>query len=75
MFVSCFLALNRWLAIFLSQKSSYRLYTRRLWAMENQDQNQTLNTKDLILWLNTPTSFPSTYDSPVLQVSHISFYT
>ncbi|XP_048106191.1 chromatin-remodeling ATPase INO80 isoform X1 [Alosa alosa] len=60
-------SLIRWLAIALSQKDSYRLYMRRLWAMENQDQNEKLNTKDMILWLNTPTSFPSTHYSPVLQ--------
>ncbi|KAL2081838.1 hypothetical protein ACEWY4_021656 [Coilia grayii] len=59
--------LMRWLALYLSQKASYRLHMRRVWAVENPGQNDGLSRKDLILWLNTPTSFPSTHDSPVFQ--------
>ncbi|XP_015206337.2 chromatin-remodeling ATPase INO80 isoform X2 [Lepisosteus oculatus] len=60
----------RWLALFLSLKSSYRLYLQRLWSVEEEEpkaKSKFLSNRDLVLWLNHPTSFPSAQNSPVLQ--------
>ncbi|XP_030626965.1 chromatin-remodeling ATPase INO80 [Chanos chanos] len=74
--------LVRWLALFLSLKSAYRLHHRRLWAVEGEDEehegekktggnlrpnSQFLSDRDFLLWMNRPTSFPNTRDSPVFQ--------
>ncbi|XP_028677785.1 chromatin-remodeling ATPase INO80 isoform X1 [Erpetoichthys calabaricus] len=63
--------LIRWLALFLSLKSSYRLYHKRQWdASENEGSNAKSNylvNKALILWVNSPTSFVNVNSSPVLQ--------
>ncbi|RXM96057.1 Vacuolar protein sorting-associated protein 18-like [Acipenser ruthenus] len=62
--------LVRWLALFLSLKSSYRLYQQHLWAAggdEAEAKSVFLGNKALILWLDSPTSFPSVRSSPVLQ--------
>lgn len=74
----------RWLALFLSLKAAYRLHHQRLFGLEEEDQGESrdlqrdrersqprskcLSHKDLILWLNRPTSYPNTHTSPVLQV-------
>lgn len=66
-------------------KAAYRLYYQRLFDLEEESQAQTgdgegcrerlqpkcLSRKDLILWLNRPTAFPSVHTSPVLQVRNI----
>lgn len=71
--------LVRWLALFLSLKAAYRLYYQRLFEEEgsngqsestsrtSQTNSKCLSRKDLILWLNRPTTFPSTNTSPVFQ--------
>ncbi|XP_066550121.1 chromatin-remodeling ATPase INO80 isoform X2 [Amia ocellicauda] len=62
--------LVRWLALFLSLKSSYRLHQRRLWSVEGEEPkapSEFLSNKDLILWLDRPTSFPSAHSSSVLR--------
>uniref|UniRef100_A0A671YB76 Chromatin-remodeling ATPase INO80 n=1 Tax=Sparus aurata TaxID=8175 RepID=A0A671YB76_SPAAU len=64
--------LARWLALFLSLKAAYRLHHRRLFGLEEESREETrdlkcLSGKDLILWLNRPTSFPNMHNSPVLQ--------
>lgn len=75
---------HRWLALFLSLKAAYRLHHRRLFGLEEESLEETrdsqgggersqprrkcLSGKDLILWLNRPTSFPNMHNSPVLQV-------
>uniref|UniRef100_A0A7N6AMM9 Chromatin-remodeling ATPase INO80 n=1 Tax=Anabas testudineus TaxID=64144 RepID=A0A7N6AMM9_ANATE len=73
--------LVRWLALFLTMKAAYRLYYQRLFDLEENDQDETgggererlqprskcLSCKDLLLWLNRPTAFPSVHTSPVLQ--------
>ncbi|MBN3273312.1 INO80 ATPase, partial [Polyodon spathula] len=70
---SCFSFLrfiDVWLALFLSLKSSYRLYQQRLWAAgggEAEAKSVFLGNKDLILWLDSPTSFPSVQSTPALQ--------
>uniref|UniRef100_A0A671YHP3 Chromatin-remodeling ATPase INO80 n=1 Tax=Sparus aurata TaxID=8175 RepID=A0A671YHP3_SPAAU len=62
---------HRWLALFLSLKAAYRLHHRRLFGLEEEKRSQPrrkcLSGKDLILWLNRPTSFPNMHNSPVLQ--------
>ncbi|XP_064195683.1 chromatin-remodeling ATPase INO80 isoform X1 [Anguilla rostrata] len=64
--------LVRWLALFLTLKSSYRLHQRRLWAQGGDGgagpgPSRYLSRRDLILWPDSPTSFPSTQHSAVLQ--------
>lgn len=75
---------HRWLALFLSLKAAYRLHHQRLFNLEDEGPEEArhsqenggrlkrrstcLSRKDLILWLNRPTSFPNTHTSPVLQV-------
>uniref|UniRef100_A0A8C9VS55 Chromatin-remodeling ATPase INO80 n=1 Tax=Scleropages formosus TaxID=113540 RepID=A0A8C9VS55_SCLFO len=64
--------LVRWLALFLSLKSSYRLYLRRLWAAKEEGDSLGQNSnylanKDLILLIDSPTSFQSIQSSPILQ--------
>ncbi|XP_051952477.1 chromatin-remodeling ATPase INO80 isoform X2 [Xyrauchen texanus] len=64
--------LVRWLALYLSFKSAYRLHHQRLWDEVEQDNQADgkalcLSHKDLILWLNRPTSFPNVLNSHVLQ--------
>lgn len=75
---------HRWLALFLSLKAAYRLHHRRLFGLEEESREETrdlqgdrersqprrkcLSGKDLILWLNRPTSFPNMHNSRVLQV-------
>ncbi|GLD59698.1 DNA helicase INO80 [Lates japonicus] len=75
--------LVRWLALFLSLKSAYRLHYQRLFGLEEERQEEArdgegdggrlqprikcLSRKDLILWLNRPTAFPNMHTSPVLQ--------
>ncbi|KAL4641797.1 DNA helicase INO80 [Arapaima gigas] len=64
--------LVRWLALFLSLKSSYRLYLQRLWEVQEErdsleQKSHCLTNKDLILWIDSPTSFPSIQNSPILQ--------
>uniref|UniRef100_A0A3P8U690 Chromatin-remodeling ATPase INO80 n=1 Tax=Amphiprion percula TaxID=161767 RepID=A0A3P8U690_AMPPE len=66
--------LVRWLALFLSLKSAYRLHNQRLFTLEeeardraSQPEIKCLSRKDLILWLNRPSTFPNTHTSPVLQ--------
>ncbi|KAJ8269900.1 hypothetical protein GJAV_G00108040 [Gymnothorax javanicus] len=69
--------LVRWLALFLTLKASYRLHQRRLWAQPEESSGNGgcgsdrsspyLSRRDLILWPDSPTSFPSTHDSAVLQ--------
>lgn len=79
-----FVSIHRWLALFLSLKAAYRLHHQRLFSHEDEGQEEArhsqgdggrlkrrstcLSRKDLILWLNRPTSFPNTHTSPVLQV-------
>ncbi|XP_036405694.1 chromatin-remodeling ATPase INO80 [Megalops cyprinoides] len=63
-------SLSRWLGLFLTLKSSYRLYQRRLWGAEGghtDGRSLYLSRRDLILWPDLSTSFPSTQDSPVLK--------
>ena len=83
-FLSPFLPFHRWLALFLSLKAAYRLHHRRLFGPEEEAQEEAgdpqgdrgraqprskcLSRKDLILWLNRPTTFPNLHTSPVLQV-------
>jgi len=75
---SYFLSL-RWLALFLSLKSAYRLHHQRLFGPEDagvsreeagrlQPRSDCLSRKALILWLNRPTNFPNAQTSPVVQV-------
>ncbi|KAJ8356281.1 hypothetical protein SKAU_G00190750 [Synaphobranchus kaupii] len=62
--------LVRWLALFLALKSSYRLHQRRLWAQGGdggEGPSRRLSCRDLILWPDSPTSFPSTQHSSVLK--------
>ncbi|XP_023668681.2 chromatin-remodeling ATPase INO80 isoform X1 [Paramormyrops kingsleyae] len=64
--------LARWLALYLSLKSSYRLHQQRFWASAGEGQSpekssRCFSRKDFILWLDSPTSFPSVRNSPVLQ--------
>ncbi|KAK7150298.1 hypothetical protein R3I93_011523 [Phoxinus phoxinus] len=69
--------LVRWLALYLSFKSAYRLHHSRQWDVEEEQENEAkgrawlhklcLSRRDLILWLNKPTSFPNVHSSPVLQ--------
>lgn len=75
---------HRWLALFLSLKAAYRLHCHRLFGLQDEAQeaaregegdggrsrprSNCLSHKDLILWLNRPTTFPNTDTSPVLQV-------
>ncbi|XP_028857954.1 chromatin-remodeling ATPase INO80 isoform X2 [Denticeps clupeoides] len=64
--------LVRWLALFLSIKSSYRLYQQRLWAAEGeagggQAGTHFLSRRDLILWPDRPAAFPGTRGSAALQ--------
>ncbi|KAJ0061062.1 hypothetical protein NL108_005843, partial [Boleophthalmus pectinirostris] len=70
--------LVRWLALFLSLKSAYRLYYQRLFeekelSGESGDPGTSsqmlkcLNRRDLILWMNKPATFPNTSCSPILQ--------
>lgn len=69
--VWCLCICFRWLALFLSLKSSYRLYQQHLWAAggdKAEAKSVFLGNKALILWLNSPTSFPSVRSSSVLQV-------
>uniref|UniRef100_A0A673NI14 Chromatin-remodeling ATPase INO80 n=1 Tax=Sinocyclocheilus rhinocerous TaxID=307959 RepID=A0A673NI14_9TELE len=68
--------LVRWLALYLSFKSAYRLHHSRLWdegVQENEAKGRArlgklcLSHRDLILWLNRPTSYPNVHRSPILQ--------
>ncbi|XP_056284260.1 chromatin-remodeling ATPase INO80 isoform X1 [Pseudoliparis swirei] len=70
--------LVRWLALFLSLKSAYRLHHQRLFGPEDagvsreeagrlQPRSDCLSRKALILWLNRPTNFPNAQTSPVVQ--------
>uniref|UniRef100_A0A8C1PE34 Chromatin-remodeling ATPase INO80 n=1 Tax=Cyprinus carpio TaxID=7962 RepID=A0A8C1PE34_CYPCA len=68
--------LVRWLAVYLSFKSAYRLHHSRLWDEEVKENEAIgrarlgklcLSHRDLILWLNRPTSFPNIHSSPTLQ--------
>lgn len=71
----------RWLALYLSFKSAYRLHHSRLSdkvdeieAKENTGLGKhCLSRRDLILWINRPTSFPNVHNSAVLQVTSITF--
>ncbi|KAG2457438.1 INO80 ATPase, partial [Polypterus senegalus] len=62
---------SRWLALFLSLKSSYRLYHKRQWDANGDEgsnaKSNYLVNKALILWVNSPTSFVNVNSSPVLQ--------
>uniref|UniRef100_A0A4W6ESW8 Chromatin-remodeling ATPase INO80 n=1 Tax=Lates calcarifer TaxID=8187 RepID=A0A4W6ESW8_LATCA len=64
--------LVRWLALFLSLKSAYRLHYQPRDGEGDGGRLQPgikcLSRKDLILWLNRPTAFPNMHTSPVLQV-------
>uniref|UniRef100_H3AJK7 Chromatin-remodeling ATPase INO80 n=1 Tax=Latimeria chalumnae TaxID=7897 RepID=H3AJK7_LATCH len=64
-------SLFRWLALFLSLKASYRLQQQRSWTGvgggEKESPCQRLGNKGLILWVNSPTSFPNVHSSAVLQ--------
>ncbi|XP_056620609.1 chromatin-remodeling ATPase INO80 [Triplophysa dalaica] len=67
--------LVRWLALYLSFKSAYRLHHSRLSdkVEENEAKENAglgkhcLSRRDLILWINRPTSFPNVHNSAVLQ--------
>ncbi|KAK7925849.1 hypothetical protein WMY93_008159 [Mugilogobius chulae] len=67
--------LVRWLALFLSLKSAYRLYYQRLFEEKETEEStvedpktlKCLSRKDLILWMDKPTAFPNTCSSPILQ--------
>ncbi|XP_053743673.1 chromatin-remodeling ATPase INO80 isoform X2 [Synchiropus splendidus] len=70
--------LVRWLALYLSLKSAYRLHCRRLFEegdqleeMGQQGASQPLTkcltSTDLIVWLDRPTAFPNIHTGPVLQ--------
>uniref|UniRef100_A0A7N6AHX5 Chromatin-remodeling ATPase INO80 n=1 Tax=Anabas testudineus TaxID=64144 RepID=A0A7N6AHX5_ANATE len=59
--------LVRWLALFLTMKAAYRLYYQRGERERLQPRSKCLSCKDLLLWLNRPTAFPSVHTSPVLQ--------
>uniref|UniRef100_A0A8C1DI57 Chromatin-remodeling ATPase INO80 n=1 Tax=Cyprinus carpio carpio TaxID=630221 RepID=A0A8C1DI57_CYPCA len=72
--------LVRWLAVYLSFKSAYRLHHSRLWDEEVKENEAIgrarlgklcLSHRDLILWLNRPTSFPNIHSSPTLQVTSV----
>nr|XP_014347248.1 PREDICTED: DNA helicase INO80 [Latimeria chalumnae] len=62
---------EQWLALFLSLKASYRLQQQRSWTGvgggEKESPCQRLGNKGLILWVNSPTSFPNVHSSAVLQ--------
>uniref|UniRef100_A0A667Z0I9 Chromatin-remodeling ATPase INO80 n=1 Tax=Myripristis murdjan TaxID=586833 RepID=A0A667Z0I9_9TELE len=78
--------LVRWLALFLSLKAAYRLHHRRLFGLDEEEQearggrggergstqprSKCLSHRDLLLWLNRPSAFPNTDTSPVLQVGN-----
>uniref|UniRef100_A0A8C2KU13 Chromatin-remodeling ATPase INO80 n=1 Tax=Cyprinus carpio TaxID=7962 RepID=A0A8C2KU13_CYPCA len=68
--------LVRWLALYLSFKSAHRLHHSRMWDEEVQENEAKgrarlgklfLSHRDLILWLNRPTSYPNVHRSPILQ--------
>ncbi|XP_026854513.2 chromatin-remodeling ATPase INO80 isoform X2 [Electrophorus electricus] len=65
--------LTRWLALYLSFKSAYRLHHRRLWDEDEEGGrganpgSRCLSNRDLILWPDRSTSFPSTHTSAALQ--------
>uniref|UniRef100_UPI00398F2DC2 chromatin-remodeling ATPase INO80 n=1 Tax=Pristiophorus japonicus TaxID=55135 RepID=UPI00398F2DC2 len=58
--------LARWLALFLSQKASYRLHHARSWR-ECEVRSQHLNSTDLITWVDSCTSFPNIRSSRSFQ--------
>lgn len=69
--VFCF----RWLALFLSLKASYRLHHMRSWVEtegEKQQVSHCLKSRDFLLDVNFPLSFPNLHSCTLLQVSHIS---
>ncbi|CAL1585938.1 unnamed protein product [Knipowitschia caucasica] len=59
--------LARWLALFLSLKSAYRLHVQRQFEETSTGSKgpTCLSHRDLLLWMNRPTAF--TTSSPVLQ--------
>ncbi|XP_055041517.2 chromatin-remodeling ATPase INO80 [Misgurnus anguillicaudatus] len=65
----------RWLALYLSFKSAYRIHHSRLWDQEEENEAKEraglykpcLSRRDLILWINRPTSFPNLQSSVVVQ--------
>ncbi|XP_043930139.1 chromatin-remodeling ATPase INO80 [Protopterus annectens] len=67
----------RWLALYLSLKASYRLHHQRTWADEektNRARSPYLQNRDLLLWIDSPTSFPNIHSSTVLQNLVFSSY-
>uniref|UniRef100_A0A8B9GWT6 Chromatin-remodeling ATPase INO80 n=1 Tax=Astyanax mexicanus TaxID=7994 RepID=A0A8B9GWT6_ASTMX len=64
--------LTRWLALYLSFKSAHRLHHQRLWSGGEMEGGQgtaerssgahCLSNRDLVLWLDRPTSFPNSFD-------------
>ncbi|XP_078262225.1 chromatin-remodeling ATPase INO80 isoform X1 [Rhinoraja longicauda] len=58
--------LARWLALFLSQKASYRLHRIRSWS-EGEAKSQCLSRSDMIMWVDSCTSFPNVHSSRAFQ--------
>ncbi|XP_069773353.1 chromatin-remodeling ATPase INO80 isoform X2 [Narcine bancroftii] len=58
--------LARWLAVFLSQKASYRLHHVRSWS-ECVAKGQHLSSSDMIMWVDACTSFPNLHSSRTFQ--------
>ncbi|XP_025889187.1 chromatin-remodeling ATPase INO80 [Nothoprocta perdicaria] len=69
--------LARWLALFLSLKASYRLHHLRSWVEtegENQQGSQYLRSRDFLLDVNLPLSFPNLHSCTLLQNLVFSSY-
>ncbi|XP_061853970.1 chromatin-remodeling ATPase INO80 isoform X2 [Colius striatus] len=62
--------LARWLALFLSLKASYRLHHTRTWVEaegEKQQGSPFLSSRDFLLDVNFPLSFPNLHSCTLLQ--------
>ncbi|PKK31584.1 INO80 complex subunit [Columba livia] len=62
--------LARWLALFLSLKASYRLHHMRSWVEtegEKQQVSHCLRSRDFLLDVNFPLSFPNLHSCTLLQ--------
>ncbi|KAK2532323.1 hypothetical protein Q9233_005339 [Columba guinea] len=62
--------LARWLALFLSLKASYRLHHMRSWVEtegEKQQVSHCLRSRDFLLNVNFPLSFPNLHSCTLLQ--------
>ncbi|NXX76969.1 INO80 ATPase, partial [Urocolius indicus] len=62
--------LARWLALFLSLKASYRLHHMRSWVEAEEEKQQGspfLRSRDFLLDVNFPLSFPNLHSCTLLQ--------